>query len=205
MPLQAIKKRTVPSKMWYGKKPNKTSPDLNKTPWLTPIHWATDTPSIWSLSPNFWSNLSLPDLLSLHCGDLSPKIAWPLLLQQFKGLLRNVIPSAKYLAVCYEADDSNKWFDKLKLMTRPNSHRLCRNWKKWGNFIFWNRLGGCFALCCLKACPELKVLLQKLHGILIPSKWFTSMWSFIALPLLFFPHTLQMYALRCPKHSFSDI
>ena len=42
-------------------------------------------------------------------------------------------------------------------------------------------------------CLDLKNFPQKLHGIEIPSKWSTSMWSLTWLCFPFFPQALQVY------------
>ena len=61
--------------------------------------------------------------------------------------------------------------------------------------VHWIR-PGCFLYpWSLKAFLELKVILQWLHGMTIPSRWFASMWSLMAFAAPPFPHTLQMWAL----------
>ena len=50
--------------------------------------------------------------------------------------------------------------------------------------LFW-----CCLLCGLKEFLDLKVLLQRLQGMMIPSRWFASMWSFMFLPWPSFPQT----------------
>ena len=49
----------------------------------------------------------------------------------------------------------------------------------------------CCFLCSLKPFLDLKVFSQRLQGMMIPSRWFASMWSFMFLPWPSFPHTLQ--------------
>ena len=60
------------------------------------------------------------------------------------------------------------------------------------NFVYQS------SLCCLKwslkAFLDLKDLSQRLQGMIIPSKWFASMWSFMWLPMSSFPHTLHRVA-----------
>ena len=51
------------------------------------------------------------------------------------------------------------------------------------------------ALCLLSPFRVLKKLSQCLHGRLIPSKWFASMWSLMLFMNPSFPHTLQAWAL----------
>ena len=56
----------------------------------------------------------------------------------------------------------------------------------------------CCLVCCCRALLDLVVLSQWLHGMVKPSRWFASMWSFIFPCLASFPHTLQMKAGCCP-------
>ena len=65
---------------------------------------------------------------------------------------------------------------------------------------FYIRLFWCCLLCGLKEFLDLKVLSQRLQGMMIPSRWFASMWSFMFLLMPSFPHTLHRSAKRkaCP-------
>ena len=54
---------------------------------------------------------------------------------------------------------------------------------------FW-----CCFVCFLSPFLYLKVLLQRLQGMATPSRWFASMWSFMALPMPSFPQTLHRSA-----------
>ena len=60
------------------------------------------------------------------------------------------------------------------------------------NFQNLNELFWCCLLWGLYEFLDLKVLLQRLQGITIPSKWFASMWSLMALSFPSFPHTLHL-------------
>ena len=53
-------------------------------------------------------------------------------------------------------------------------------------------------LCSLKEVLDLKVFSQVLQPRKIPSKWWTSMWSLIALGAPSLPHTLHIFALIWP-------
>ena len=53
-------------------------------------------------------------------------------------------------------------------------------------------------LCLLNWFLDLKVFPQTLQGSEIPSRWFDSMWSLMAIPSPSFPHTLQISALFLP-------
>ena len=63
------------------------------------------------------------------------------------------------------------------------------------NMIYSNLIW-CNLLWSLKAFLDLKVFSQRLQGMTIPSIWLASMWSFMALLLPSFPHTLQRSAIR---------
>ena len=52
-------------------------------------------------------------------------------------------------------------------------------------------------LWVLKPFLDLKVLSQRLQGMIIPSIWFASMWSFMAVPPPSFPQTLHRSAKTC--------
>ena len=59
--------------------------------------------------------------------------------------------------------------------------------------LFW-----CSLLCSLKPFLDLKVFSQRLQGMMIPSRWFASMWSFILGCWPSFPHTLHRLANLLP-------
>ena len=52
----------------------------------------------------------------------------------------------------------------------------------------------CCLLCCLKPFLDEKVLSQRLQGMMIPSRWFASMWSLMWGCWPSFPHTLHRFA-----------
>ena len=73
---------------------------------------------------------------------------------------------------------------------------FCKNAYSRSSFFSSKLLKWDLALCLLSPFRVLKKLLQYLHGRLIPSKWFASMWSLMLFMNPSLPHTLQARALQ---------